>query len=521
MLPLLALALQLPCATPGVELTVGSVDAIAHHGAVGPLAAYSFGTTLCNLGDAPAPWVANAAAHPLVGLNLYRVEGGRLEQLGMSWLQHRTIPLAQAACCPCTPAGTPALGPGCSDASSAGASGAQSQLGPRSEVDPAGASYAYPFGTQGQGGDALHKRLQVAIDDLDLALHPGARFLVEAFVVEPGDDVRGAADAGWREVVPTGASAAGAPVLRLEGPSTAQASALDAWASLDPTVVVRRTEVPADGEVQCAASVRDLGGGAWEYVYAVRNATSRRAVGGLRVPLGPAAVASQGWSAPLWHSGEPYGNAPWTAAVAAGEATWRTTAFSQDPLASAVRFGTTTTFRLVADRAPELRTVTLELFEPGGPPEVSVVLPAPGGSGAGVVVTCAGVPNSTGAAGELLPSDVDPLARTMALQIGALPPARFGMVVTSLTPDFVVGPGGSDGNLCLGGAIGRLVGGVVFQSDALGRATVAVDLDHVPTPVGFVAVQPGETRYFQGWYRDLVPAGVTSNFTGAVGLTFP
>ena len=74
--------------------------------------------------------------------------------------------------------------------------------------------------------------------------------------------------------------------------------------------------------------------------------------------------------------------------------------------------------------------------------------------------------------------------------------------------------GGSQGNLCLGGSIGRFL---PAQSTAAGTFAMTVDLDAIPTPLGSVSVLSGETWNFQTWHRDL--AG-TSNFTEGASVLF-
>jgi hypothetical protein len=49
--------------------------------------------------------------------------------------------------------------------------------------------------------------------------------------------------------------------------------------------------------------------------------------------------------------------------------------------------------------------------------------------------------------------------------------------------------------------------------------SLALDLTRTPTPAGLVSVSAGETRFFQGWYRDANP-GVTSNFTASLEVDF-
>jgi len=83
----------------------------------------------------------------------------------------------------------------------------------------------------------------------------------------------------------------------------------------------------------------------------------------------------------------------------------------------------------------------------------------------------------------------------------------------------VPGVGGSQGTLCVGPSVGRVVGGVVFQAGPTGTVSVAADLGALPTPAGAVSVQPGETWNFQAWFRDANPSQ-TSNMTDAVSVTF-
>ena len=94
---------------------------------------------------------------------------------------------------------------------------------------------------------------------------------------------------------------------------------------------------------------------------------------------------------------------------------------------------------------------------------------------------------------------------------------QFGMFLNSLTPGFVVPPG-SQGNLCLGGGIGRYKDDIM-NSGSAGEMSLQLDLNNTPTPGGIVAIQPGETWHFQAWFRDSNP-NQTSNFTDGVLITF-
>jgi FG-GAP repeat len=94
---------------------------------------------------------------------------------------------------------------------------------------------------------------------------------------------------------------------------------------------------------------------------------------------------------------------------------------------------------------------------------------------------------------------------------------QFGIFLNSQTPGLVVPPG-SQGNLCLGGGIGRYSSDIL-QTGPQGQMSLQLDLANTPTPGGPVPIAPGETWYFQGWFRDQNP-GPTSNFTDGVTITF-
>ena len=130
--------------------------------------------------------------------------------------------------------------------------------------------------------------------------------------------------------------------------------------------------------------------------------------------------------------------------------------------------------------------------------------------------------NATGQPGALLVSGSE-LASSNDVTLAAyqLPGSVTGYFMASRNQGFVAMPGGSFGNLCLGGAIGRYVGsGQIQNAGSAGVFSLALDLTMVPTPTSFVAVQPGDTLNFQAWFRDSFVGVPTSNFTDAVSVTF-
>ncbi|MEM8711697.1 MAG: hypothetical protein AAGG01_12145, partial [Planctomycetota bacterium] len=144
-------------------------------------------------------------------------------------------------------------------------------------------------------------------------------------------------------------------------------------------------------------------------------------------------------------------------------------------------------------------------------------------SGVGTLYCGPAVPNSTGVPGGMGASGSNSVALNMlTLEASNLPPFAFGFYITSQTQAFVQGPGGSSGNLCMGGAVGRYVGaGQIQNSGSAGMISLPADLTQIPQPNGFVSVLAGETWNFQCWYRDSTMGGMpTSNFTDGLSITF-
>jgi len=108
----------------------------------------------------------------------------------------------------------------------------------------------------------------------------------------------------------------------------------------------------------------------------------------------------------------------------------------------------------------------------------------------------------------------------VTLVASELPLNASAYFLNSQSQGFVPNPGGSQGNLCLVGWIGRYVGpGQIQNSGSQGRVELRLDLANTPTPIGARAVLAGSNWSFQCWYRDQNPTS-TSNFTTGLGVTF-
>ncbi|MFT5732499.1 MAG: hypothetical protein ACJAZN_003495 [Planctomycetota bacterium] len=140
---------------------------------------------------------------------------------------------------------------------------------------------------------------------------------------------------------------------------------------------------------------------------------------------------------------------------------------------------------------------------------------------------CLSEPTSTGLPAELKLFGSPVVANDdMRLVATGVPAQSFGFFITSLTQFFESNPGGSQGNLCVGGSIGRFVGpGQVMSSGTSGAMVLDTaaglwSVRFIPTPTGSYAASPGMTTYFQLWFRDSVNGFATSNFSHGAAVTW-
>jgi hypothetical protein len=205
---------------------------------------------------------------------------------------------------------------------------------------------------------------------------------------------------------------------------------------------------------------------------------------------------------------------------------WSTEDFATNANANAIRWGTMYSFWYESTNAPQVVQATLGLFRPGAQADPTVSVCAPQGGNPVPIVSnfCNAVANSTGGTGAITAQNIDMGLRSMELSATNLPTNSFAFTLASLTQATVPNAGGSTGTLCLGGNIGRFVGGSILNTGATGSILEAVNLDGIPTPNGPpVAVGAGESWNFQLWHRDVI-LGLnipTSNFTNGVRVWFP
>lgn len=148
----------------------------------------------------------------------------------------------------------------------------------------------------------------------------------------------------------------------------------------------------------------------------------------------------------------------------------------------------------------------------------------PGGDGPASIGTpyCSTAPNSTGERSTLRATGLLSVAvNDVTLEATSLPPGVFGLFLVSRTQGFVPNAGGSVGNLCLGGAIGRYaLPGQILDSGPSGIIAFPLDLTRTPQFGGLVAVEPGDTWSYQVWHRDVVGSAQASNTSQGLEISY-
>ena len=130
---------------------------------------------------------------------------------------------------------------------------------------------------------------------------------------------------------------------------------------------------------------------------------------------------------------------------------------------------------------------------------------------------CTAAANSTGAAGVIQTAGSTSLfAADLELRADTLPSNSLGYFLFADGQGFVPGFGGSQGNLCLGGAIFRL-SSFVQNSGTGGQVALPLPFTGLPPGASF---DPGDTWNFQYWFRDAVGGSATSNTTDGMSVTF-
>ena len=322
-----AVVLVLLCA-PAIaqpDVIVGDITGPSNYTADGVgYDAFSLGTTSCNLGTSNLTWIASTNQHPVIGGNLYRYDpsnGGRFTMVGMSWLKHGFGALQQNICLPCSGSGNfQALGVGCSDPYTSSRNGGQSPLGPRSQVNATTGDFPYPPSNPAWSG-STDRRLKVPLSELDLA----STYVSEAHYIQWEDATAGNGNnnASYRI-----SAISGGPTnysLGFTSQTVREEAAINAWAVLDPGVVVQTLQVPgaAGGQLSLGVNRADNGDGTWHFEICLHNLNCHDGVGGVSFTFANGvSITNQGFHSPEWHSNEIYNNSAWGASTTSDSAAW-------------------------------------------------------------------------------------------------------------------------------------------------------------------------------------------------------
>ncbi|MCI0363598.1 MAG: hypothetical protein L0Y44_03305 [Phycisphaerales bacterium] len=378
-----SLITTIPTHAVGPDVVYSECTSISNHAPVGGIRAYTLGSHTCNIGNQNLLWINDGT--PALAMNAYRLHGGRLVQIGMSWCKTACCAGAQQGCgLNCNGVGGNMLGAGCLDVYSSGWNEAQAALAPRSGINGyTGSMSPIPPVV---GPTSITRRLQVPETEMSAANYPGAQYFVEGQYAASDDAAQDGPNA-YNNASYKRVNVSAGFVMSLSGSMFDGVPAIQTWHdhgnginNPDPTVQILNVDVPAEGRFITASKVVDNGNGTWRYEYAVFNLSSHRSGGSFTVPVHTAVnVTNIGFHDVLYHSGEPYDNTDWTNVVDSTGVTWHSPqTFAQNQNSNALRWGTMYNFWFDADQAPNSNaSIIIGLFRPGDPTSISFNGPAP------------------------------------------------------------------------------------------------------------------------------------------------
>ncbi|MFO0855751.1 MAG: hypothetical protein U0640_00160 [Phycisphaerales bacterium] len=385
------------------DVIVGDLMDVSNYTTGAPIngkRAYAVGTTSCNLGTRPLTWIdeGTSVLYPVISQNMYRVNNGRIIQLGQAWLKHGFCALNGTVCstCPDVPGGHTCdhLDPGCSDPYTSGLNGSQGGLGPKSEVNPSTGAFPANAAVGTSTGDAtLRGRLIVNDSDLVTAGDTAnALFFVSSIYIHPEDPTFNTDNnnSSYRRVSVNQTNKA----ITLQNTTQRQLPPIFAWRDYggglngnnpvsDPTVVLNPIDVPNDGRFWVGSKVINLGGGQYRFEYAVMNLNSNRGADGFSIPLPPGAVVTNvGFHDVDYHSGEIQDGTDWTSTVSSDSVTWNYPNNQvQDNRENVLRWDTMYNFWFECNLGGAGGVATLDLFGAAAPANSTAVAYVPSANG--------------------------------------------------------------------------------------------------------------------------------------------
>ncbi|MCA9280790.1 MAG: hypothetical protein H6812_04220 [Phycisphaeraceae bacterium] len=391
------------------DVVLCELYSLSQFGTSGSVRALALATTSWNIGDSDLPWMQNPdPQHPVIGMNMYRLDNDRFEQIGVSWLKHGFFALGDLQC---DDSGLPNcvyesghgigdyLGQGCTDTYSASLNAGG--LGPRFEINPWTGAFNYNtsmFNTGGLPGNNT-RRLRVEDADMNPAINPNADYFFEGYYVH-FQDRNHMNSAAWKPCTPVRSGTGNYSFTQSNfNVIPTWGFAIDAWTGASQTIVAQQIPVvegtSPDGRCILAYKVTDNGNGTWHYEYAIMNVDMDRQIDEFIIPV-PAGVniTNIGFHAPAHTEPRAYVNGPvidnaqWNGVVSGGEIRWSTTT---NPL----RWGSLYNFRFDADTAPTNVDAEFSRFKTGQAGDLPLFGATQGPSAP--TPSCAGDINNSGA----------------------------------------------------------------------------------------------------------------------------
>jgi hypothetical protein len=390
---------------PGPDVVVGDLSGLAQFGSQsGTQVGLAVGTDSCNFGVQNLHWFANPENdHPVIPQNLYRMSGGatndeRFEQIGQSSVKHAFTALTNNICSlGCNGVGGTNLGSGCSDPYSASLN-AGPNLGSRAWINPFTGAYPRGEGATNNNSHTGHShtgpshRILTEVADLIPANNPGATYYAEGQYITPHEYAWCTTHPGECNMYNNVSyrrynvnNSASPFTFSAVGATQRQKPAIAAWTGA--TLVEIKPDAGNDGVGTLAYKVTQTSPGVWHYEYAVYNQILDRGISSFSVPTGQGVTLSNiGFHAPPQHPGwandgttgsAGFASTPWAGQQTGNAVTWSTDAFTADPNANAIRWGTLYNFRFDSNRPPQTVNATVGFYKTGAPILIAVQGPSP------------------------------------------------------------------------------------------------------------------------------------------------
>lgn len=315
----------------------------------------------------------NNDQHPYLIWNLYRFNAdGSIEQIGRSGVKHAFLTINTQ--CIENPNNSQILGRGCADVYSTGNNDSANALGPRSEIIPhtnqwgrCGSIYDLNCdGIQNSSGNGPYdQRMVVRESQFSGPAHAGATYRFESWYLARQDINI------FNSMASTNATFTRPSTVWVVGNQTDYrlGPTIDRWVSPDSTNPNEKSVLIAtnEGHVKAAVKVIDLGGGRWQYHYAVMNLDFARPVtegqepnlrvirnlglDTLTVPVGNATITDL-----VFGDGDMDASNDWVPSIFDSRLTWRSATRN-----NALNWGTLFRFSFIANRPPVASTALMHI----------------------------------------------------------------------------------------------------------------------------------------------------------------